>query len=180
MYTLHSKSLVCAEFFPNIYAFCVVERQHMFSHEQYGMDMMECCGTKWNEAQYTIAEGKILTCHHTHIEFVSHTHTYTPILFKCPNPLCESVSLVVTNTIGLFTCVCVHGVYISKTETDCGSVIGLFMSVCAAGVSMSVCEEREKESLYRNAPTLSLFSLRSNLFSILTLRECVCRCVCMC
>lgn len=41
----------------------------------------------------------------THTSMCAHTHTQ--IHFKEPNPLCESVILVVTNTIGLFVCVCV-------------------------------------------------------------------------
>lgn len=43
-------------------------------------------------------------CNHKHN--VVCTHTY--IHLKAPNPLCESVSLAVTNTIGLFVCVCVR------------------------------------------------------------------------
>lgn len=122
--------------------------------------------------------GKNLTCNHTHMYWiwVSHTHVYTHILFNGPNPLCESVSLVVTNTIGLFTYVCVHGVYISKTETDCGSVIGFFMGVCYQEQEC-VCERVVREegvALRKHFNSKPVFSPKQFVLHSYTVSVCLC------
>ena len=114
---------------------------HAYSHGQYVVNMMEYHQTEWNGAQCAIANVKLrLQPHPQSFSYkntqTSHTHAHV----KDPNPLCESVSLVVTNTIGLFVCVQERNVYVSKTETNCGCVISVvYICVCCMHVQLYVC-----------------------------------------
>lgn len=74
---------------------------YVYSHGHCSVCMMEYYRTGWDGAQGAITN--IILKLHTQACTFTHTHVHV----KEPNPLCASVSCVVTNTIGLFACVCV-------------------------------------------------------------------------
>lgn len=138
---------------------------HFF--EQCGLTIMVYERTRW--VRFSL-ELQTKYWSHTNMHAGIHTFTLTQTHFKELNPLCESVSFVVVDTIGLFLfvfvcmwmCVrewdlCIHVAVMQRLMYDCAPY------ACTA----RACEKHKK------VPTVCQFSIQSNLFPIPVLGVCV-------
>lgn len=112
---------------------------------------------------------------HPYTHSLSFSNTHTHILFKGPNPLSESVSLVVTNTTGLFVSVCVWCVM-------CVCIKGRdWMRMCDWVVCETCClwaacvkQAGEVRERFNRKPVFS-----AKQFVLYSFTRCVCVCVCV-